>query len=157
MCIRDSCGAWPERPLHRGFGADVDAAAEVSDADVRELLERYVTAALAPLKAAGGVRDGDVAAAAALPGVEWNAHYQLLGGRVYVVGGEPPPVNHHHRKRLRGVRMILSALLAEYAAAGATPPDVEFVINFSDAPKVCLLYTSPSPRDRTRSRMPSSA
>ena len=25
------------------------------------------------------------------------------------------------------------------------------------APKVCLLYTSPSPRDRTRSRMPSSA
>ena len=25
------------------------------------------------------------------------------------------------------------------------------------APKTCLLYTSPSPRDRTRSRMPSSA
>ena len=25
------------------------------------------------------------------------------------------------------------------------------------ANKVCLLYTSPSPRDRTRSRMPSSA
>ena len=24
-------------------------------------------------------------------------------------------------------------------------------------PKACLLYTSPSPRDRTRSRMPSSA
>ena len=27
----------------------------------------------------------------------------------------------------------------------------------SIAPKDCLLYTSPSPRDRTRSRMPSSA
>ena len=26
-----------------------------------------------------------------------------------------------------------------------------------DSIKVCLLYTSPSPRDRTRSRMPSSA
>ena len=26
-----------------------------------------------------------------------------------------------------------------------------------DVPKCCLLYTSPSPRDRTRSRMPSSA
>ena len=26
-----------------------------------------------------------------------------------------------------------------------------------DAAKVCLLYTSPSPRDRTRARMPSSA
>ena len=27
----------------------------------------------------------------------------------------------------------------------------------SEQPDVCLLYTSPSPRDRTRSRMPSSA
>ena len=27
----------------------------------------------------------------------------------------------------------------------------------SDDTKTCLLYTSPSPRDRTRSRMPSSA
>ena len=27
----------------------------------------------------------------------------------------------------------------------------------SEQPTVCLLYTSPSPRDRTRSRMPSSA
>ena len=27
----------------------------------------------------------------------------------------------------------------------------------SDIPNNCLLYTSPSPRDRTRSRMPSSA
>ena len=33
------------------------------------------------------------------------------------------------------------------------------VIEFlkSSQPKNCLLYTSPSPRDRTRSRMPSSA
>ena len=27
----------------------------------------------------------------------------------------------------------------------------------TDGPNTCLLYTSPSPRDRTRSRMPSSA
>ena len=27
----------------------------------------------------------------------------------------------------------------------------------TDHPNTCLLYTSPSPRDRTRSRMPSSA
>ena len=27
----------------------------------------------------------------------------------------------------------------------------------AEQPPVCLLYTSPSPRDRTRSRMPSSA
>ena len=30
-------------------------------------------------------------------------------------------------------------------------------IVFVDLPEVCLLYTSPSPRDRQKSRMPSSA
>ena len=35
------------------------------------------------------------------------------------------------------------------AAAGQAPEDLN--------PKACLLYTSPSPRDRQKSRMPSSA
>ena len=39
--------------------------------------------------------------------------------------------------------------------------DIKFaydrVTKFAAAQKACLLYTSPSPRDRTRSRMPSSA
>ena len=40
--------------------------------------------------------------------------------------------------------------------------DIQFIIKGNDDPfmisaKGCLLYTSPSPRDRTRSRMPSSA
>ena len=33
----------------------------------------------------------------------------------------------------------------------------KYYVAFNDVYKVCLLYTSPSPRDRTRSRMPSSA
>ncbi|GAB5801631.1 hypothetical protein JMUB7527_28560 [Staphylococcus aureus] len=33
----------------------------------------------------------------------------------------------------------------------------EFVANVSHELKTCLLYTSPSPRDMRRSRMPSSA
>ena len=32
-----------------------------------------------------------------------------------------------------------------------------FISNFFATHTTCLLYTSPSPRDRTRSRMPSSA
>ena len=36
-------------------------------------------------------------------------------------------------------------------------PLAEIVFDFYDRLKTCLLYTSPSPRDRTRSRMPSSA
>ena len=49
----------------------------------------------------------------------------------------------------------------------AMPPDMPFSTKLEDAPaallitvdlaKVCLLYTSPSPRDNTTSRMPSSA
>ena len=35
--------------------------------------------------------------------------------------------------------------------------EVESVEQAFEAFKICLLYTSPSPRDRTRSRMPSSA
>ena len=34
---------------------------------------------------------------------------------------------------------------------------IEKIIKFKDKCNSCLLYTSPSPRDRTRSRMPSSA
>ena len=44
----------------------------------------------------------------------------------------------------------------DVAARGLDIVDVSHVINFQQ-PKNCLLYTSPSPRDRTRSRMPSSA
>ena len=36
-------------------------------------------------------------------------------------------------------------------------PRVDAFVNFPNYAKSCLLYTSPSPRDRTRSRMPSSA
>ena len=34
---------------------------------------------------------------------------------------------------------------------------IENVLKYSSKYSYCLLYTSPSPRDRTRSRMPSSA
>ena len=42
------------------------------------------------------------------------------------------------------------SLLAALNHAGVNPKDVNLI-------DLCLLYTSPSPRDRTRSRMPSSA
>ena len=41
--------------------------------------------------------------------------------------------------------------------AGDTALNHTFSFDLEDVPTVCLLYTSPSPRDRTRSRMPSSA
>ena len=44
-----------------------------------------------------------------------------------------------------------SVLYSDQVNALKTPVEV------IDVPQTCLLYTSPSPRDRTRSRMPSSA
>ena len=35
--------------------------------------------------------------------------------------------------------------------------ELYYIISIPNTPNTCLLYTSPSPRDRTRSRMPSSA
>ena len=40
---------------------------------------------------------------------------------------------------------------------GAVEVGIPFNTSTSDSATICLLYTSPSPRDRTRSRMPSSA
>ena len=54
-----------------------------------------------------------------------------------------------------GLNPILAAKLG--GAASAVMEPLGGVINSAIHPKHCLLYTSPSPRDRTRSRMPSSA
>ena len=59
-----------------------------------------------------------------------------------------------------GADTILSG--AEPIYVPLYPPEFNFKVDeleaaFQQHPKACLLYTSPSPRDRTRSRMPSSA
>ena len=63
-----------------------------------------------------------------------------------VIGGES-------LKRLQKIKEVRGV---EVRFAGTENPDV-FDTEFEAAHTVCLLYTSPSPRDRTRSRMPSSA
>jgi len=50
----------------------------------------------------------------------------------------------------RYVRVLTTMNRTNFFLAGANPYGFEYSM-------LCLLYTSPSPRDRTRSRMPSSA
>ena len=55
----------------------------------------------------------------------------------------------------------VDAVHAELVRRGANilkpPADYDYGMRDFDVLNLCLLYTSPSPRDRTRSRMPSSA
>ena len=53
---------------------------------------------------------------------------------------------------LDGIKATLEKTGVEFLVYDGVLPDPAF-----DQVQACLLYTSPSPRDRTRSRMPSSA
>ena len=53
-------------------------------------------------------------------------------------------------------KSLLLCLLGLFVAVPALADDFDFSGNFA-YDNDCLLYTSPSPRDRTRARMPSSA
>ena len=56
-----------------------------------------------------------------------------------------------------GVLLVLLLGRPDTPTSVATPMAAEETSATSTALPTCLLYTSPSPRDRTRSRMPSSA
>ena len=56
------------------------------------------------------------------------------------------PLSLEHGKKLKNMNLGSDSYLAKI-----------FYSSFASKYKYCLLYTSPSPRDRTRSRMPSSA
>ena len=76
----------------------------------------------------------------------------------------PVPLDHKDNFTLL-IAVLLSAQCTDERVNQITPklfsmassPLEMSKIPVSEIYKVCLLYTSPSPRDRTRSRMPSSA
>ena len=64
------------------------------------------------------------------------------------------------RFRLDGLRALVSGAgrgLGHACALALAEAGAEIIALSRTLDEFCLLYTSPSPRDRTRSRMPSSA
>ena len=74
----------------------------------------------------------------------------LVGGVAGAVV-KTPPLTQLVRHLAEGSFTYLDVMLV-FVTANQNDDTVELALNYS-----CLLYTSPSPRDRTRSRMPSSA
>ena len=64
--------------------------------------------------------------------------------------GDEPLIN------LDDIRSLHKQMIISKSKLGTSASNISDKNLYSD-PNVCLLYTSPSPRDRTRSRMPSSA
>ena len=135
-----------------GFGV-VDAAAAEADQDgntlsaseddvfarLRRLTQQKNQSAKADEAPRDGIESGDTeshAAEAATAGALPRSHWRQLG-EGFVVGITNPKTI-----------AFFVAVLPQFVDlnAGAVPLQM-----------ICLLYTSPSPRDRTRSRMPSSA
>ena len=82
---------------------------------------------------------------------------KVVGPDVRVNAVAPGLVDTPWTKDWDEIRALVSAL-APLKRSGQPSDVAQVVVALAAAPYVtCLLYTSPSPRDRTRSRMPSSA
>ena len=80
------------------------------------------------------------------------------------MNSQPPRKQSGGGLRARGftlIELIMVIVLVGTVAVFAAPRLLDLsawkLRAFADEMQSCLLYTSPSPRDRTRSRMPSSA
>ena len=84
---------------------------------------------------------------------DWNRRQYISVTETWAQGAQPkntPRVNRLVRDELTAPVNIGSKSTPKYA-------NLAKAAQFSMRASNCLLYTSPSPRDRTRSRMPSSA
>ena len=79
--------------------------------------------------------------------IEWRKAHNWIIYFLPLVGGATAWFYSHYGREIEGGNNLILDEIHE--------PKKH--IPFRMVPMICLLYTSPSPRDRTRSRMPSSA
>ena len=100
-----------------------------------------------------------------VPDGEWSCpHCFITGAAVVVQGKEERQVLKKNSKAWKaaaaGVRQmgrLRSSKKKDSATEGSDEESIQEVDKAIDDTKSCLLYTSPSPRDKRQSRMPSSA
>ena len=74
-----------------------------------------------------------------------------LANKVYVVSGGAA------LEKLENSKLDINVQAVKVIHRVSSKPLMRIINYLHTQLKICLLYTSPSPRDRTRSRMPSSA
>ena len=159
MCIRD-----------RG-GAEYDGRGDRGDAEEKgdEELEAAPYRALCAACSVDGDEDADEAAAAGMEPAEYIAQ-KLTDGSLGFACEDPDATQNYPRllanwrtnllgSSAKGAEFFMKHMLgcendvnATELTEGKRPTDIRWR---DDTP--CLLYTSPSPRDKRQSRMPSSA
>ena len=92
---------------------------------------------------------------------------RVISSRVEIMGFTPEELNEYFNKCLEGdtkaVKTLLERIQENPAVAGSCylPLNASILVHLfksdNNTLPTCLLYTSPSPRDATLSRMPSSA
>ena len=81
----------------------------------------------------------------------------MLGRAALVADPEASQRRPRDSVRVGALEQLVPGLLVEAAQAPLVPPAAVVERDAPDEVLPCLLYTSPSPRDRQKSRMPSSA
>ena len=93
----------------------------------------------------------------ALAQAETHILNDCLQHHVALQGGEIDDNPALLRQTLKQIKLCQMEEFAEHAEKSCLMADAAGLLHFDGGSYSCLLYTSPSPRDRTRSRMPSSA
>ena len=147
-------GRWREAGGRRLHVVDLDGAFAGKPRN-RDLIERMVVAAdTMPVQVGGGIRDADTVAAYFDAGVS----FAIVGTAAI----ERPEFLETVAARFPGQIILgLDARADQLAVSGWAETKGGSALDFGrragELPLACLLYTSPSPRDATLSRMPSSA
>ena len=99
-------------------------------------------------------RDKDILIRVELPGVEKkDVDVSVSNGTLNIKGGVKRESKEQRKDYFR-----CEIAQGNFSRSLSIPPGIDKTnIGASLKDGICLLYTSPSPRDRTRSRMPSSA
>ena len=74
-----------------------------------------------------------------------------------VGGGGSNAINYMFKQGIKGVDFVITNTDSQALSESGVPTKIQLGASLTEGLGACLLYTSPSPRDLSTSRMPSSA